>query len=72
MPIELRARGVTSREIDVLALVAEGMSNAEIDEQLYLSPRNVETHVERLKDKTAAASRTELAQLAAKYGVAVA
>lgn len=72
VPVELRARGVTSREIDVLALVAEGMSNAEIGERLYVSPRTVEKHVGRLKDKTAAANRSELAQLAAKYGVAVA
>lgn len=70
VPPELRARGVTSREVDVLALVAGGLSNPEIARRLYLSPRTVEKHVERLRDKTAAGSRAELVRLAANYGVA--
>jgi DNA-binding CsgD family transcriptional regulator len=69
VPAELLARGVTSREADVLGLVGEGLGNQEIAERLYLSPRTVEKHVERLRDKTAAASRAELAGLAAKYGI---
>jgi DNA-binding CsgD family transcriptional regulator len=55
--------GVTRRESDVLALVHEGLSNKEIAERLYLSPRTVEKHVESLLRKTAARSRTQLATL---------
>jgi DNA-binding NarL/FixJ family response regulator len=71
VPPELVARGVTSRETDVLGLVGEGLGNQDIAERLYLSPRTVEKHVERLRDKTGATSRAELAELAAKYGVVV-
>ena len=70
VPRDLQVHGVTSREMDVLALVGDGLSNVAIAERLYLSPRTVEKHVERLKDKTAADSRAELARIAAKYVVA--
>jgi DNA-binding CsgD family transcriptional regulator len=62
IPAHLMADGVTAREAEVLALVAEGMSNAEIAEKLYLSVRTVESHVSSLLTKLGAASRTELAQ----------
>ncbi|MGH8886805.1 MAG: response regulator transcription factor [Egibacteraceae bacterium] len=45
VPAALRAKGVTSRETDVLLLVAEGLSNPEIGARLFLSPRTVEKHV---------------------------
>jgi DNA-binding NarL/FixJ family response regulator len=45
VPEELARMGVTSREAEVLRLVAEGHSNAAIAERLYLSVRTVETHV---------------------------
>ncbi|MDT7552068.1 MAG: hypothetical protein QOI16_604, partial [Pseudonocardiales bacterium] len=57
---ELRARGVTAREAEVLALVVTGLTNAETAERLFLSPRTVETHVARLLVKTGSADRTEL------------
>ncbi|MGD9528381.1 MAG: LuxR C-terminal-related transcriptional regulator, partial [Pseudonocardia sp.] len=60
VPAELRRRGVTGREAEVLVLVAAGLSNAEVAKRLYLSPRTVETHVANLLAKTGAASRTEL------------
>ncbi len=60
VPPELRAKGVTSREMDVLGLVAQGLSNAAVAERLFVSPRTVETHVANLLVKTGAASRTEL------------
>lgn len=62
----LAASGVTSRELDVLALVAEGLSNRDIGARLYLSPRTVEKHVERLLAKTGSTSRARLAALAAR------
>ncbi len=60
VPPELRALGVTSRETDVLRLVAAGRTNAEIAAQLVLSRRTVETHVANLLGKTGRARRTEL------------
>ena len=60
----LQALGVTSREVDVLTLVVQGLSNKEIAERLFLSPRTVEKHVERLVTKTGVATRHDLA----KYG----
>ncbi len=60
VPPRLRAAGVTGREAEVLALVAEGLGNAQIAARLHLSVRTVETHVSRLLAKTGAADRTQL------------
>jgi DNA-binding CsgD family transcriptional regulator len=60
VPAALRAAGVTSREMDVLALVTQGLTNAQIAERLFLSPRTVETHVAKLLAKTGAAGRADL------------
>ncbi len=64
VPEDLRALGVTARELDVLRLVAQGLTSREIADRLYLSHRTVEKHVERLLAKTGAANRTALAALA--------
>ena len=66
MPTRLRALGVTSREMDVVLLIAERLSNLEIADRLYLSPRTVETHVSNLLTKTGTTSRTELASFMAR------
>jgi DNA-binding CsgD family transcriptional regulator len=55
---------ITTREADVLDLLAEGMTNREIAGRLYLSPRTVEKHVERILGKTAQPNRTALAAFA--------
>ena len=60
VPGRLRALGVTEREADVLRLVARGLSNREIAGAMFLSPRTVEKHVERLLAKTGV-RRAELA-----------
>ncbi|GAA2205176.1 helix-turn-helix transcriptional regulator [Nonomuraea monospora] len=64
VPDGLRAAGVTSREMDVLGLVAEGLSNRKIAERLFISPRTVDTHVSNLLAKTASTDRAELRALA--------
>jgi DNA-binding CsgD family transcriptional regulator len=65
VPAYLRGIGVTTREMDVLALVADGLTNREIAQRLFVSPRTVETHVANLLAKTGTASRAELRVLAA-------
>lgn len=55
------AQGITTREADVLRLVADGLANKQIAARLHLSPRTVEKHVESLLRKTGTRSRTELA-----------
>ncbi len=65
VPPRLRAVGVTAREAEVLSLVTEGLTNAEIARRLFLSPRTVDHHVARLLAKTGAANRTQLAAHAA-------
>jgi DNA-binding CsgD family transcriptional regulator len=52
LPGRLRALGVTEREADVLRLAAQGLSNREIAERMFLSPRTVEKHVASLLAKT--------------------
>ncbi|HEV2784309.1 MAG TPA: AAA family ATPase [Actinophytocola sp.] len=61
IPARLRQAGVTAREYEVLTLVSARLSNREIGERLFLSPRTVETHVANLLAKTGATSRAELA-----------
>jgi len=61
LPGRLRAMGVTPREADVLKLVAQGLANREIAEQMFLSPRTVEKHVASLLAKTGAGRRAQLA-----------
>jgi DNA-binding NarL/FixJ family response regulator len=58
----------TPRELDILALVAEGLSNAEIAEQLSLKVKTVESQLRRLFDRYDVTSRTALVRLAARQG----
>jgi DNA-binding CsgD family transcriptional regulator len=67
VPAGLRALGVTSRECDVLRQLATGLSNREIGERLFLSPRTVEHHVASLLARTGASDRTVLATLASRF-----
>jgi predicted ATPase/DNA-binding CsgD family transcriptional regulator len=53
--------GISTREIDVVRLVAEGLSNKEIAGRLHLSVRTVETHVRHMLTKTGLVNRTQLA-----------
>jgi DNA-binding NarL/FixJ family response regulator len=59
---------LTDREVDVLRLLATGMSDRQIGEALYISARTVTTHVSNLLGKTETANRTELALWAAQRG----
>lgn len=60
----MRARastGLTPREQEILALLRGGLSNAEISDRLFLSPRTVSTHVERVLRKLGVANRVAAA-----------
>jgi DNA-binding CsgD family transcriptional regulator/tetratricopeptide (TPR) repeat protein len=57
------ALGLTTREVEVLALVAEGLSDAGIAERLVISRRTAEHHVASIRAKLGAGSRHELASL---------
>ncbi|MBF6076250.1 response regulator transcription factor [Nocardia beijingensis] len=60
---------LTDREREVMALVAEGLTNAEIAERLYLSPATARTHVSRILTKLHARDRTQLVVMAYESGL---
>ncbi|MFF0631196.1 response regulator [Nocardia sp. NPDC004151] len=60
---------LTDREREVMTLVAEGLTNAEIAERLYLSPATARTHVSRILVKLGARDRTQLVVLAYESGL---
>jgi DNA-binding NarL/FixJ family response regulator len=55
---------LTSREQDVLVLLSDGLSNAQIGDRLYLSPRTIEKYVSSLLRKTDTSNRAELLKFA--------
>ncbi|WGV28354.1 response regulator transcription factor [Halotia branconii] len=60
---------LTSREQEVLELLTHGLSNAEMGQQLHLSPRTVEKYVSSLLRKTETSNRAELVRFAIKHGL---
>jgi two-component system response regulator NreC len=61
--------GLTPREAEVLALLAEGMTNAEIGEELCISPKTVARHRENIMGKLNLHTRTELVKYAIRKGI---
>ena len=61
--------GLTARQLEVLALVADGLTNAEIAERLVVSPRTAEHHVAAVLTKLGAASRRDAARRASELGL---
>lgn len=60
---------LTERELEILVLVARGLSNREMAEQLVLSPRTIERHLENLYRKTGARNRAEATAYAFTRGL---
>lgn len=60
---------LTDREREVLASIAEGLTNTEIGERLYMSPATARTHVSRILGKLDARDRSQLVMLAYESGL---
>jgi two-component system, NarL family, response regulator LiaR len=63
------ALGLTRRELEILELVAQGMSNREIAGKLFVSENTVKTHCARAFDKLGARRRTQAVQLGKELGL---
>jgi len=71
VPDEERAKelGVTPRELEILAILAAGLSNREIAAQLFVSENTVKTHVSRLFSKLGAKRRTQAVKIGRANGL---
>ena len=65
----LKDLGITKRELEILELIAQGLSNREIAEKLFVSENTVKTHSSRLFDKLSAKRRTQAVQLGKEMGL---
>lgn len=65
----LRELGITPRELEILELIARGLSNREIAEKLFVSENTVKTHSSRLFEKLSARRRTQAVQLGKEFGL---
>ena len=63
-----RAEPVSARELEVLKLVAEGLTDARVAERLHLSPRTVGRHLESVYRKLGVSSRTAAVRRAGELG----
>ena len=59
----LEALGITPRELEILELIAQGLSNKEIAARVFVSENTVKTHSSRVFDKLGARRRTQAVQL---------
>ena len=61
--------GITPRELEILELIAQGMSNREIAGKLFVSENTVKTHSSRVFDKLGAKRRTQAVQFGKEFGL---
>ena len=61
--------GLSKRETEVLQLIAEGLTNAEIAEKLFTSKRTIETHRQNIIEKTQAKNTAALISYAVRQGL---
>lgn len=62
--------GLSAREVEVLRLVAQGLTNPRVAEQLYLSPRTVEQHLRSIYNKLGVSTRAAATRFAVSHGLA--
>jgi DNA-binding CsgD family transcriptional regulator len=60
---------LTPREIEVLGLMADGLSNRQMAERLFVSENTIKTHCSRVFDKLGAGRRTQAVQLGKQHGL---
>jgi DNA-binding CsgD family transcriptional regulator len=60
---------ITPRELEILELIATGMSNREIAEKLFVSENTVKTHSSRVFDKLGAKRRTQAVKMGKEFGL---
>jgi DNA-binding CsgD family transcriptional regulator len=65
----LKDLGITRRELEILELIAQGLSNREIADKLFVSENTVKTHSSRLFDKLSARRRTQAVQIGKEMGL---
>jgi len=68
-PDELERLGLTAREAEVLRLVADGLSNSQIAEKLFISRKTASVHVSNILSKLGVSTRVEAAALAHRRGL---
>jgi DNA-binding CsgD family transcriptional regulator len=61
--------GLTPREIEVLTLIARGASTRQVAQQLTITPKTAETHIERIYAKTGATTRSTATLFALQHGL---
>jgi DNA-binding CsgD family transcriptional regulator len=67
--LETPALGLTAREVEILRLVAEGLTNAQVAERVYLSPKTVSTHLGSIYGKLGVTSRAGATRVAIEHGI---
>lgn len=68
-PTVLRPYAITSRQLEIIALVVEGFTNHEIAARLHISSRTVQSHLAIAMQRLQASSRTQLAVTALRSGI---
>jgi DNA-binding NarL/FixJ family response regulator len=66
---EIPADELSLRELDIVRLIADGLSNKEISARLYLSEKTIKNHTARIFAKFGVSARTQVAVYALKAGI---
>lgn len=67
--VKLEELAITARELEVLGLMAEGLSTKEMAERLFVSENTIKTHCSRVFDKLGASRRTQAVQIGKQFGL---
>lgn len=68
LPIHEAVEGLSAREVQIIQLLVEGLSSRELGERLFLSPRTVEKHLERLRQRLGVPNKARLVAWALQNG----